>query len=419
MRLFSSPTREPRGSSTGGKNHFSTLLLVAVLLVGAGAFFVLPVHATPNAQAATAPTTPIQLSQIDMINPLHGWALNSNRTRLYVTNQGSAHWTDVTPASINVATGDRITASFFLSATSGYLGVLENNQPVLLSTTNGGQSWQSTPFTITGANMPPVIQQITFLNAHYGWLSIVKDQVQPGQFDIILMSTSDGGQNWQTMVDTSQNPANLPTPYSMTAKFMFTSPLDGWITGEWPGTATYLYQTTDGGKIWTPANIAPIKGSANIYDTQTYSPYWQNSSNGTLYVRFDTGDGNSMPHLATYRTYDGGKSWILGPSSTSTSFEEFTALNFLNYQEGWSFGFDGQGQFTMHTTTTGGLSWRIIHPTGLIAPDADNQVIMNLSFLNASTGWVIIKDAQSNLHLFQTNNAGLNWHEVNPVTSAS
>jgi photosystem II stability/assembly factor-like uncharacterized protein len=403
--------------------RFPKRLLGTVLLLGAlCASFGLFAPATANAQAVATPTptpTPqaIQIPQMTMIDALHGWAFSSDHKHIYYTHEGPAHWTDVTPSQMSTTTGTSITASFFLNATHGYLGIVQGTQVYLLSTQDSGQTWQETPFNITPINGIVNIHQITFTDPQHGWLTFNRDQRQPGSFDILLMSTSNSGQTWQTLLDTSQNSASLPLPYSQSGTLTFTSPLNGSISGVWLSGSVYLYSTTNGGKTWSPANIAPIKGANSIYFTQTYGPYWQNSHSGTVYVKYDTSDGNGMPHLTAYQTNNGGKSWILGPSSPSTSYVEFYNLSFLNAQQGWSFGFDGQGQFFMHYTSTGGLTWSTFQPTGLLAAQPDYQVVSNLTFVNVLTGWIIIKDAQDNYNLYQTNNSGKSWQLLSPVVS--
>jgi photosystem II stability/assembly factor-like uncharacterized protein len=413
MQLFTSPSQSTKGRAAGWQTGFLLLLFVAFLMVGA---FLVPSTNKTKAASTSAPTQAAQLSNLTMIDQQHGWAFDANRTHLYITNQGPAHWVDVTPSQLTTTGNYTITASFFLDATHGYLGVLQNStQTLLFSTMDGGQTWQTTPFNIPIISSAITIHQINFINPQYGWLAFNRNQTQPGRFNILLMSTSDSGNSWQTLVDTSQNPSSLPIPYSQSSDFSFTSPLDGWVAGIWPGNTVYLYSTTDGGKTWSPANITQIKGSDSIYYTQSYGPFWRNSRSGTFFVKYDTSSGNGMPHLTAYQTYDGGKTWVLGPSSPSTSYQEFYTLSMPNAQTAWSFGFDSQGQFVLHNTTTSGLSWHIINPTGLIQADVDSQVIENLSFLNTTTGWVIIKDAQNNLNLFQTNNGGKTWHAINPV----
>lgn len=414
MQLFSSPSRTFRERAIGWRIHFPKLLLVIFLVAGT----LLALFAPSAAEAMAGPISeqPTQISQLNMIDQQHGWAFNQDQTRLYATQNGPEHWTDVTPSILTTTTNNTITTSFFLNATHGYLGIVtQDNVIEMLSTQDGGKTWQTTSFpTLTDVVN---IHQITFTDPQHGWISFNAGSYQPGQFNVLLSSTSNGGKSWQTLFDTNQSSTILPMPFSLSCNFAFTSPLNGWATGIWLAGDVYLYSTHDGGKTWSKANVTPIKGAADSYFTQGYGPYWQNNQSGTLFVNFDTSEGNGMPHVTAYQTHDGGKTWILGPSSSSTSYQEFVALNFINAQDGASFGFNGQGQYVLHSTSTAGQTWHVINPTGLIQAQADYQVVSQLTFLGAQTGWVIIKDAQNNLNLFQTNDGGKSWSTLHPVAN--
>ena len=361
--------------------------------------------------AASVGTSVIQLSSLTMFDQQHGWASNDATRHVFTTQQGPEHWSDVTPPQLK--TSDVITATLFQDTTHAYIGVLQGIDILLLSTQDGGLTWKQTAFTIPGTNPgEPAISQIGFLDLNHGWLTFIRDQIEPGEFDYVLMSTSDGGKTWQTVLDTSKNAAGLARPYSESLQVTFVSPQKGWAKGVEPSPGVvYLYTTSDGGKTWKQVSIAPIKGGDSIDFTQDFGPYWQNSQQGTLYVKYDNGGVN----LVAYRTLDGGKSWLLGPSTSSTSYQEFDTTSFLNARVAWGFGFDGAGNYVMHQTSDGGLTWKKFQPTGLIPADAYNMVLLDLDFINSTTGWLTLKDAQDNVHLFQTTNGGHTWSALNPV----
>ncbi len=412
MRLYfllASFTGIRRKMASQQVRHLVFILMLCLLPAG----LLLPslVHAK-----AAAPAKTIQVSGLTMINQHFGWAVSANSPyHVYRTHSGPEHWSDVTPPLLASDPQTILTSSYFPDATRGYLGVLQNANVFLLSTQDGGKTWQTTPFAIPILTDPVTITQITYVDTQHGWLSFKRANFQPGDYDILLMSTNDGGKTWQTLFDTTQNPSVLPLPYGNSSHFLFTTPQNGWVTGIQLNGDAYLYATHDGGKTWKQPNIAPLKGSGSIDFSQDYGPYWQNSKTATLYVKYDTSSGNGMPHITTYQTYNGGASWILESSSPSSSFQELFSLNFLNAQQGWSFGFDGQGQFIVHHTNNGGRSWELISPTGLLKPDTQNQVIGNLSFLNARTGWVAIKDIQNNWNLFQSDDGGHTWNAIQPL----
>ncbi|EFH80688.1 WD40/YVTN/BNR-like repeat-containing protein [Ktedonobacter racemifer] len=395
---------------TAWQARFSCIALLAVcLMIGA---FLAPSIA--NAQAAPTSTHQIQLAGLTMIDQQHGWAFDESHTHIYVTHQGPEHWRDVTPSQFK-ATNMFVTTSFFLDAWHGYIGALQDQTQILLSTQDSGQTWQTTSFTLSTPGGPYYFYQINFLDSQHGWLAFSAQGSHPGSSVIALLRTSNGGKTWETLLNTVDNPASLARPYGQSIHFTFANLQQGWATGIWLSGEVYLASTQDGGKTWNKDSIAPIKGADSIYFTQSYGPFWQNSRTGTLFVKYDTSSGNGMPHLTTYQTQDGGKTWLLGPSSPSTWYTEFTSFSFPNAREGFSFGFDGQGQFVLHHTSTGGRTWDLIHPNGLLKPDVDNQVLGGLTFLTPLTGWVWIKDSQNNWNLFQTDNGGHNWHALHPV----
>jgi photosystem II stability/assembly factor-like uncharacterized protein len=405
MRSFHSLFTDSRGGSAAWQSR--TLLLLLVLGLILGGFFTFSIV---KAQAA-AQTHAIQISNLTMIDQQHGWALDRSAIHVYATHQGPEHWNDITPTLLTSDSNTQITTSFFPNATRGYLGVVQDGINVLLlSTQNNGKSWQTTSLTVPEDFQ---VNQIIFLDAQHGWLNLGRPGQSPGSADLLLMSTQDGGKTWQTVVDTTTGSSSLPLPFGQSARFSFQDPQNGWATGMIPGSYIYFYATHDGGKSWSPVNILPLKGNNDLELVQGYGPYWQNSHKGTFFVRFAMSNG--FNHMTTYWTTDGGKTWILGPASPSTSVNELRSSSILNAQQSWGLGYDSHDQFVIRSTHNGGLSWETIHPAGLLKADAMNQVMDNLTFLNSTTGWVFIKDINNNWNLFQSNNGGHNWHILHPV----
>lgn len=411
MRPFFSLFIGSRGRAKVWQVRFSgTVLLAMCLMIGA---FLAPSIA--SAQTMPASTHKIQIAGLSMIDQQHGWAFAENYAHIYSTHQGPEHWHDVTPSQLINTTNTLVTSSFFPDARHGYIGILQNQTQILLSTQDSGQTWQTTSFTLSTPGGPYYLYQISFLDSQHGWLAFSASGPQPGSSDIALLRTSNGGKTWETLLNTVENEASLHRPYGQTIHFTFANLQQGWVTGIWLSGEVYLYSTHDGGKTWSKDTIAPIKGGNSVDFTQGYGPFWQGKHVGMLFVKYDTSSGNGMPHLTAYQTQDGGKTWLLGPSSPATWYTEFTNFSSLNARQGWSFGFDGQGQFVLHHTNTGGRFWDIIHPSGLLKADVDWQVLGGLTFLTPQTGWVWIKDKQNTWNLFQTNNGGHSWHALHPV----
>ena len=363
-----------------------------------------------QANVVAAPARAIQLSKLTMITQRSGWSLSANSlSHIYRTQHGPEHWSDVTPPLLTKNPQTTITSSYFPDAARGYLGVAQGSTDLLLHTNDGGKTWQTTSFSIQSGFF---LYQIVFLDAQHGWLSFGSEIGLKGESALVLMQTSDGGKTWHTILESPKNPSGLSPAFFQSTRFTFIDQQNGWATGMNPSGSVYLYRTHDGGKTWSQVNVPSIMGGISFM--QSYGPYWQSGHSGTVYVHYTTNAGQGYKGLAAYQTHDGGQSWTPGPASPALGSTDLYTFSFLNAQQGWSFGFDGQGQDVIHHTSTSGWSWELIHPTGLLKPDSRNQAIGDLSFLNASTGWVFIKDSKNNWNLFQSENGGHSWHALHP-----
>lgn len=391
------------------------LLLLALCLLSCGLFVPTIAHAAlaPNVPTHTStPMQALQLRDLTMINQSTGWALSEDTLpHVYVTHHGPEHWSDVTPSQLTSDPNTELTASSFPDATRGYLGILQNGNVFLLSTLNSGKTWQTTQLTVLAGL---TLNQIFFLDAQHGWLNFGVQITLAGDSVLVLTHTSDGGKTWQTLLESDKGASGLQAGSFQSTHFTFNDSQNGWATAFAPTGSVYLYRTSDGGKTWSNVTVMPIKGNGVSVAT-SYGPYWLNSTSGTLYVQYDLDEGFGNRALTAFQTYDGGRTWVLGPSTVGTTFNDLYSSSFLNARQGWSFGFNDQGQYVIHHTSTGGRPWELIHPTGLLKPDALNQAIGNLSFLNAMTGWILIKDAQNIQHLFQTNDGGHTWYALHPI----
>ncbi len=318
---------------------------------------------TANASTSKGNSQKIQLEDVSMINAHDGWAVEKDRTRVFHTNSSLPHWKNVTPAGLYLPINDElnaITTYFFLDAKHAYLGVLQNGATSLLWTQDGGKTWTTVPFNIS----PFGISQITFLDAQHGWMTFDKDHGH-GNYYIALMNTHDGGKTWHTVFDmTPDTQSSLPE--KGLKYFTFTSPHKGWVTGteDFNAINARLYETLDGGKMWTRVSLPALPHGTYSY---SYGPYFTNAYDGTLLVRygFNPGAGTGY-YLLNYRTSNGGKTWVAAGSALQTNApNEWRAQSFRNAEQGWTLGVDSTSRSILHRTTDGGRSWKTAHPTGL------------------------------------------------------
>lgn len=388
------------------KVWFMALTVLLLLAGSAGAFLFMPGSA--SAQTAVEHGKPVQVSELNMLDQRTGWALAQDRAGVLYTQQGPERWVDVTPPGLNLPPNDvmnSITASYFLDASRGYIGVLQDGQTSLLFTQDSGKTWETVAFDFSPLSMVG-IYQIEFIDAQHGWLAFDKHHGF-GQYHVVLMSTNDGGKSWKQLLDTTEDEAS-GVPIYWPKHFHFTSEQQGWMIGNEESADVRLYATSDGGKTWSPQGVAPVE---NGLFTASYGPYFRGSQTATLPVTAGLTDG-STSNLLTYRTTDGGKTWKLGEVLSAPGFTEFRALTFRTANEGWSLGLNEKGTPVIHQTRNGGQSWNTLNPQGL---ESISEVILDLDFASPTRGWTINKAEDGTLTLFETRNGGRSWQALQPV----
>ena len=394
--------------------HWIRKLRLLGVLLPALLLFTVSFLTPETANASPAKETPqkVQLEAVSMSTAHDGWAVEKNRTRVFHTNNGLLHWKNVTPAGLHLPVNDdrnAITTYFFLDAQHAYLGVLQNGATNLFWTQDSGKTWTTAHFHIS----PYGISQITFLDAQHGWMTFDIDHGME-KYYIALMSTSDGGKTWQTVLDMTPN-THTSLPEQGLKSFTFTSPQKGWVTGteDFNAINARLYETPDGGKTWTRVGLPALPHGTYSY---SYGPYFTNAHDGTVLVRygFNPGAGTGY-YLLTYRTHDGGKTWAAaGPVLQANVPNEWVAQAFRNAEQGWTLGVDSTSKPILNQTCNGGRSWRIVHPAGL---QPFTEVILDLKFFTATQGITIDKADDGTQTLFLTDDAGQHWDALHPVVS--
>ena len=165
--------------------------------------------------------------------------------QVYLTKDGGEKWRIETPLTGNIDFND----VWFVDQTHGWLTgyqVLEAGEsprPLLLETTNRGDSWKEISVE---ADIRP--SSVCFIG-HEGWLAGGKRIMRGESVELIgvLLYTQDDGKNW--------TPVQFGPDEPFFTDVRFTDSKNGWLVGR-----DSLYTTADGGKTWKRVlNLPPIQ----------------------------------------------------------------------------------------------------------------------------------------------------------------
>jgi photosystem II stability/assembly factor-like uncharacterized protein len=294
---------------------------------------------------------------------------NFNNVLLH-TNDGGENWEKT---KFQDTTTYGFTDVFFLNSQYGWvIGINDYMRPnIIMHSSDGGNSWQSQYSGISWI----ILDKIYFVDSLYGWI-LGNEWSSQG----ILLSTVDGGDTWQY----SQN--NFP--YNFTpSDIHFINRNTGWMVGSDEGGSSYgeVYYTEDGGKNWQKIRSTPNPHSFYLYvhffdSLKGYVVYKEHYNNSLSTFECTTDGGNTwQPFLIAenvlikdvfftdeqlgwavgqnsdsyyseiYRTNDGGLNWtrcMLVPT------EYYNKVAFADSNTGWLI-----GSSVILKTTNGGVSF--------------------------------------------------------------
>jgi photosystem II stability/assembly factor-like uncharacterized protein len=185
------------------------------------------------------------------------------------------------------------------------------------------------------------LQDVCFVDSLHGWA--VGDSAT-------IIATIDGGKTWQCQ--------NSPIAEATLEKVFFVNKNVGYILGSigyLPGRGSFILTTKNSGQCWQVSQ-GPVD-------------YWLR---GMSFLNVETGWVAGGDFLQTRRrgvilqTKDGGQSWqkqfeTYSPSIFSSQL--FSAVTFLNKQDGWAFASDFVDNFSLpnvYRTSDGGENWTIV-----------------------------------------------------------
>lgn len=393
-------------------NKIKIISIVLVLLMAAGCT---PEQAVPSAvriEESFAPLeTPASLSDtlepvelsapivadpqlflIHFINSLDGWGVTE--TEVVRTNDGGETWHNVTPAGLTDVGYSAV--SDFLDSSHAWLLLIDpNNFPfggTLYATADGGATWSSVATPFGGGYMK-------FLDANNGWV-MADFGSGAGSMAVGIYQTTDGGTNWTRTFTNDPNDEGASDTLPLGGIKQLFVPLNmdtAWIGGVVYETGTvYLYRTDEGGNFWYKINLE-LPEEANNGELSVLQVKLISDTQGFLAVRFSTTD---KTEILLFFTNDAGTTWTLAPQRlTGSGFVDAPSATEVVYYS------DGQFQVTTDAANT----------FETIEPDTSfGDSVLAMSFVSASTGWVLTFDDNGHRSLYRTTDGSKTWFALIP-----
>ena len=325
------------------------------------------------------------LVQIDMFDELNGWALTGQG--VLRTTDGGIGWIDAGPDAIFPA--DAVLHNFFLDADTGWVLPVDPQSSAetgtLYRTSDAGQTWEL-------VTLPFSAGQLYFIDPQNGW-ALVDRGVAAGSHAVDIYQTTDGGSLWDRVhsIDPSQpeQPGSLRFG-GVKNGLAFRDQTHGWIGGTVPCEAcVWLYLTQDGGRTWQSQDLE-IPADFTSHFLSIDPPRFFNSQDGVLPVAFFA----ETSARDFYVTHDGGGTWnATTPVPLAGLYSLPTPQDFFTWQE-----------TSLAASHDGGQTWTQIAPNIDLGPS-----LLQLEFVNASTGWAISAAEDGQRHLYKSTDGGATW----------
>ena len=346
-----------------------------------------PLPAVVEAPIIEAPS----IVNIEMLDEVYGWAITEEH--IIRTNDGGVTWYNVTPG--NLADAGYLVHTSFLDADTAWVQFPDMNKypngGKLYRTIDGGLTWETFTTPFSGGSLH-------FVDANNGWM-MADLGVGAGSMAVSIFQTSDGGKTWNRTYTNDPNLAEASDTLPLGGIKNLILPLDAetaWVGGVVyaPG-QTYLFRSDDGGKTWFNINLVLPENTAeselSLQDMVFISP-----KNGLLALRITS----ETPQTIVYITEDGGNTWVQSPAA----FEGYGILETPSASEMIFYTAD---QF--YVTKDAGVNIQQISPEIKFGDS-----IIDMSFANSQTGWVITASPSNERTLYKTTDGGATWTPLIP-----
>lgn len=279
--------------------------------------------------------------------------------------------------------------------------------PGLFVTHDGGATWDEV------SSFEPVLSVVPLGDSVWALHGSCSEGSAP-VCDFGIEESSDGGRAWS---DHPLPGAGGSTSYtgllrtSATSAFLVAASLVYQQVGQPPNDAVTLLSTTDGGESWQTVSSAPCVGRGWSIDLSQ-------APDGALWLVCggQPGAGNQIKSVA--RSLDGGRTWVQGPCAAGLASQAFfDCLESAHMLAGYlgdlvalsdATAFVDGGRNFLQVSHDGGVAWTKTNP---VIGDGDSGV-GGLYFADPETGWVISGMESPEATLWRTSDGGNTWSEA-------
>lgn len=287
---------------------------------------------------------------------------------------------------------------FFVDESRGWA---VGGKGALLSTADGGETWQLRPRPVEDT-----LHEIVFTDATTGWIVCERSVFAPMAKDesvSYLLKSSDGGESWTRVDVTRGEDVDIKL-----AGLSFADAEHGWVYGE----QGVLYATPDGGRTWSRQRV-PTRhlllggafadaqhgwlsgGGLTLLRTEDGGENWRA---GTLYIPLaDTQNAVA----ATPRAGVKGSEAARAAAAALPASLRLNAIVFSGSEAGWAVGANGAIFFT----SDGGRTWQP-QESGV------KSDLYDVKFVDANEGWAVGGEGT----ILHTKNGGRAWTRERRVT---
>ncbi len=351
-----------------------------------------------------------QVRDIHMVDANRGYAAGTcyagDGTAVWRTLDGGATWTGVKMANTNPLTEE---GYWGLGVTADRVLIIGDRDATARSTAPWGAC---TDFSgdcdalFTQAYISPhhIFHDVFFTDRNHGWAAGSRT-FSPQLWGQTILATQDGGQTWATQGERAVPSGSFS--YFRLDRIWFTDANNGWAAGSseyFPTTGLdaqlgCILHTADGGKTWTDQGSSVC----TLTDGEYSAIQFLDSQNGWAL------DAGVSATIKLAHTTDGGNHWAL----VDTGIGGPVAVGYADVQGGMRF-FDALhgcagGAYNLACTSDGGAHWV---QAALDCGDSCFIYVNTVAYADASHGWM------GGGSVFRSTDSAAHWSNVTPKTAS-